>query len=375
MPDVPASSLLATTRWLLQILIRLYLLVLAPITLFQRSLIYQPTRSDRLSASQFKSMQQVVDVTIHTSDGLKLHGWLTLAGTSTAFDPVDVKQALSDGRPVVLYFPGNAGNRSRRSIQFDVMNGLGAHMLLVDYRGYGDNPGKPSEGAFARDARTVWNHLNHDLSVVPHRIVIYGESLGGGVATRLASDLCREGIQPGGLILQSTFSSLAAAGQYHFPLVPVSILLADRFPSDKRIKDVTCPILQIHGLEDSVVPFAIGQRLFDAAPPASSQGIPKRLIAMPGTDHNDVYMNLFNRENGLEDGLKDFLDAAQRRSESEAAATTPADSHTPLPATTEASTTLPVDRSIIGSIILLTLACGVWWFGQSKKPGKSHNRN
>lgn len=368
MPDIPTTGLFDSTRWIIQLFLRLYLLCLAPITVFQRSLIYHPTRCDRMPASQFKSMQQVVDVTVRTHDGLDLHGWLVLAGTSTAFDRVDARDALRDGRPVVLYFPGNAGNRSMRWTQFDVMASLGAHMLLVDYRGYGDNPGKPSEAAFAGDARSIWNHLTTELGVAPRRIVIYGESLGGGVATRLASDLCLEGIEPGGLILQSTFSSLAAAGQIHFPFVPVSLLLTDRFPSDKRIPNVTCPILQIHGLRDSVVPFVIGQQLFEAAPPKSSNGIRKRQIAMPDTDHNDVYTNLFNHKNGLKDGLRTFLEETKQRSELEPEQ--PRDAQSPSAASEppgEPSSLISVDRPIIGGIILVALAAFTSWLSPKRR--------
>jgi fermentation-respiration switch protein FrsA (DUF1100 family) len=279
--ETPPKSLAATTRHLIQLALRVYLLCLTPITFFQRSLIYQPHRCERLWASSARLLIAVTDVTVRSHDGLELHGWLTLAGTSRRSDSIDVKQLLAAGHPVVLFFPGNAGDRSRRAAQFDVFGSLNAHVVLVDYRGYADNPGKPSEANFARDARSVWNHLTQELGVPPQRIVIYGESLGGGVATRLASELCLEGIEPGGLIVQSTFSSLVTVAQSHFPIVPVSLLLVDRYPSDRRIAEVTCPILQIHGQQDTIVPFWIGQNLFDASPEKSSQGIAKQQIVMP----------------------------------------------------------------------------------------------
>jgi pimeloyl-ACP methyl ester carboxylesterase len=366
MPEISPKAISMTTRWLIQLFLRVYLLILAPITFFQRSLIYHPTRCERLLASDFQLLQRSVDQVVQSRDGLKLNGWLTLAGVPRGSDPIDAKQVLAEGRPVILFFPGNAGNRSMRAAQFDVMGSLDAHMLLVDYRGYADNPGKPSEADFARDARSVWNHLTTELDVPPHRVVIYGESLGGGVATRLASDLCQAGIEPGGLIVQSTFSSLVAVAQEHFPIVPVSLLLVDRFPSDQRIKNVTCPVLQIHGQQDSIVSFAIGERLFEAAPSRSSGGILKHQIVMPHTDHNDVYAWSVDREK-LIDGLRDFLEQVARQPEPESS---PVDRSNRSPVQSEGAgdMTFSIDWTIVGSGLLVALAVILWWISRGKPP-------
>jgi fermentation-respiration switch protein FrsA (DUF1100 family) len=140
-----------------------------------------------------------------------------------------------------------------------------------------------------RDARAIWNYAVDDLKVPANRIVLYGESLGGGVATRLAANLCTDGIEPGGLIIQSSFNSLVAAGQYHFPLLPVNLLLIDRFESEKHIRHVTCPILHLHGELDTIVPLKLGKKLFSAAPERSSKGVAKQMVLLPHTNHNDVY--------------------------------------------------------------------------------------
>lgn len=362
MPKISPASLPASVRWFIPLLLRIYLLFLAPITFFQRSLIYHPTRCERLHVDDFGFVQKSADVTIPSHDGISLHGWLTMTGPSADTESADLRQILASGRPLVLYFPGNAGNRSRRAIQFETMGSLDAHMMLVDYRGYGDNAGTPSEAHFARDARSIWNYLTSELQVPPHRIVIYGESLGGGVATRLASDLCQDGIEPGGLILQSTFSSLVAVAQEHFSIVPVSLLLVDRFPSDQRIKNVTCPILQIHGQQDSIVSFSIGQRLFASAPPTSSHGIPKTFIVLSQADHNDLYGWNPDRAK-LIDGLKAFLDDVDQRS-----ATTPdhkAPRNNPATSTNLAAST-PFDWTVTGSLLLLATAFLLWWFTRTK---------
>ncbi len=366
MTPISAKTISTTTRWFVQLFLRVYLLLLAPLTFFQRSLIYHPTRCERMAATDFKLLQMSVDQVVTTHDGLKLNGWLTLARVRRTTEPVDVKQALAAGRPLILFFPGNAGNRSYRATQFDVMGSLDAHMLIVDYRGYGDNPGHPSEADMARDARSIWNHLTTDLDVPPHRIVIYGESLGGGVATRLASELCQEGIQPGGLIIQSTFSSLVDVASLHFPFVPVSLVLVDRFPSDLRIPKVTCPILQIHGQRDTIVPFAIGERLYEAAPARSSGGILKQQIVMPYTDHNDVYA--WNADyDKLISGLKDFLDVVDQQPAPEPHTIDPA-----VPSRTEPDQSVNgnsfVDGTIVVSSLLVLLATILWWVFRTKPP-------
>ena len=288
MPKVTSWTLKSAFRRSVQWLLKLYLLLLVPLAFFQRSLIYHPTREKSLIAKDFGFSPNVTDLTVKAHDGIELHGWLSVALTGDAQNVVDAED-IAAAIPVVLYFSGNAGNRSLRYTQIMALNSLGADVAIFDYRGFGENEGSPTEANFALDARTIWDHFTNERQISPQRIVIYGESLGGGTAARLASDLCHEGIEPGGLILQSTFSSLVDVGWAHFPIVPVSLLLLDQFPSSERVRSVTCPVLQIHGQQDSIVPYAIGQKLYHAVPEKSSRGIAKRLVTLPNTDHNDVY--------------------------------------------------------------------------------------
>jgi fermentation-respiration switch protein FrsA (DUF1100 family) len=220
-------------------------------------------------------------------------------------------QALEDDRFLVLYFPGNAANRSYRGMEVGALTELGANVFLFDYRGYGDNEGSPTEEALAADARVVWNYATNQREVAPERVVLYGESLGGGVAIRLAAELCREGIVPGGVVLRSTFSSLVDAAAYHYPWLPVRWLLVDRFESTTQMPDVCCPVLQVHGTKDRIVPLRLGRRLYEAVPASSPNGAVSRFVELRGAGHNDVmYVADIELQRAVQEFLED-LDASR----------------------------------------------------------------
>ena len=257
---------------------------------FQRSLMYHPRQGPVPieAAGDLAPHLRECQVTAH--DGITLHGWLSLC---QADSEVGRSQPLSglgaEQRLLVVMFAGNAGNRLSRVSQLALYNGLGCDALLVDYRGYGENEGQPSETALVRDARTVWDYAVRDLGVPPERIVISGESLGGGVATALASEVCQAGQAPAALILRSTFSSMVDTAAKVYWWLPVRLILLDRYPSVERMPSVDCPLLCYHGTEDELIPFAQGQLLFQAAPEKSKSGIAKRFLEIPDAGHNDVY--------------------------------------------------------------------------------------
>ncbi len=257
----------------------LVVVLLAAVYAFQRRLIYLPYREAALPPGIVEDPPgPVAAISMRSDDGLTLSGW--------HFAP-EGGPALGEG-PVCLYFPGNAGNRRYRVPEAALLVAAGAHVLLFDYRGFGDNPGSPEEDALARDARCAWRFAVAERGVPAERIVLYGESLGGGVATRLAADLCAAGTPPAGLLLRSTFSTLADAGAKAYPFLPVRLLLREEYDSLGRAPAVTCPVLVVHGARDSVVPVGLARRLFAAFPARSASGREKRFVELPEADHNDV---------------------------------------------------------------------------------------
>lgn len=233
----------------------------AIVWLGQRSFIYFP--SSHVPPPASLGLPQAEPVTFTTEDGLELDAWFVPAGRPSA------------DRTVVV-FNGNAGNRSHRALLAALFAGHGYSTLLVDYRGYGGNPGLPSERGLYRDGRAALRYLAGRGDVNPARIVYFGESLGAGVAVALAAEH-----PPAAIILRSPASSLVSIGERHYPFLPVRLLLRDRYPSIDLIGKVTCPVLVIAGDADRIVPPDDSRLLFEAARE------PKQFVVIKGADHND----------------------------------------------------------------------------------------
>lgn len=267
----------------------LYALLLILLMLAQRWLIYQPTRVPSLSVDKANTPFGVVhEISAETEDGLNLKGWHFLAGQISCTDQGACDQELAKGRPVVILLHGNGGNRLHRIETCRLLASINLHVFAFDYRGYAENPGSPSQTGLLNDARAFWKYAVRNRKIDPQRIILMGESLGGGVATLLASDLCQQKTPPGGLVLRSTFSSMVDAASFHYPWVPVSWLLWDQYPSQRVIANVKCPLLLIHGTEDQIVPYSLGKKLFDAASPHSTTGIPKQMLSIKQGTHNGL---------------------------------------------------------------------------------------
>jgi hypothetical protein len=227
----------------------------------QRSLMYLP--SGDVVTPDDAGLGAAEAVRLRTEDGLELGAWFAPAASTPA-------------RGTVIVFNGNAGNRSYRATLGARFVQAGFGVLLFDYRGYGGNPGSPSEDGLAADARAARHYLTTRADVDPARVIYFGESLGAGVAVALALERA-----PAVLVLRSPFSSALDVGRFHYPWLPVGWILKDRFLSIDRMPRITSPALFIAGDRDRIVPASQTRALFDAA-----RG-PKALMVLPGADHND----------------------------------------------------------------------------------------
>ncbi|HKH70529.1 MAG TPA: alpha/beta hydrolase [Vicinamibacterales bacterium] len=234
--------------------------VLSLIWLGQRRLIYFPDPSP--PSLERAGLAGAEAVTYPTSDGLRLAAWF-IAGSG------------SSPRPTVVVFSGNAGHRGYRVPLARALRSVGLNVLLTDYRGYGGNPGTPTEEGLVSDAQAARAYVLGRPDVDPVRVVYFGESLGAAVALRLAIEH-----PPSALVLRSPFASLTSIGQHHYPLLPVRLLLRDRFASIDRAPRIRCPVLVIAGTSDGIIPIGHTRRLYDAIT------APKTFVEIDA-DHND----------------------------------------------------------------------------------------
>ncbi|MBT5018656.1 alpha/beta hydrolase [bacterium] len=268
-------------RMLLDILIFVsatYLCVCLMLFFLQKNLIYVPRKSPVSIEESGYQTDRIREVSLEVDKDINLLGWYCTAEANDT----------SKSNRLAIIFPGNGGNRLNRVKLLQLMNSLGCDALIFDYRSYGGSEGSPSEDTMATDSHRIWNFAQEELGYDQQQIIILGQSLGGGVSTRLVSDLCEQGEPPAGFILQATFTSLVDAAKHRYPWLPINLLLTERYPSIDRIPNVTCPLLFVHGQKDKIVPFKMGQQLFAAAPETSENGIAKKFIELPEAGHNDI---------------------------------------------------------------------------------------
>ncbi|HEV2511446.1 alpha/beta hydrolase [Bosea sp. (in: a-proteobacteria)] len=237
-----------------------YVAVLVLLYVQQRQLLYprNPARAEIASAN----LPGAEETELTTADGEKLIAWVV---------------PPREGKPVLLFFHGNAGNFAGRGRQsrFRLLTEDGTGLFAVSYRGYGGSTGSPSEDGLALDARAAYAAAAARFGA--ERLIGYGESLGTGVVLKLAAEAPLKAV-----ILEAPYMSTVSVAQLRYPYIPVGLLMKDQFRSDLLIGKVKAPLLVLHGQRDNVIPFSQGEALFALANP------PKRFVGFPDGNHSDL---------------------------------------------------------------------------------------
>lgn len=262
------------------VVIGAYMLALGGLYVFQRHLLYFPDTSVPKQANN--NLLKLTDVTYTTADGVNLMSWYS---------------APAPGMPTVLYFHGNAGHIGFRVDKIRPFVTLGYGVLLAGYRGYGGNDGVPSEQGLFADARAAVEFLQGQ-GAGANSLVLYGESLGSAVATRMAAELSTgDGVMA--LVLEAPFTSVVEAASHFYPIFPVRWLLRDRFDTGSIISQIRAPVFIFHGDRDKVMPIRFGKKLYKVA------SHPKESLWIAGAGHNDLF------DHGAASAVLDFV-ARQR---------------------------------------------------------------
>ena len=210
--------------------------------IFQRDLLYHPTENnydgDKLTVN-------IEEVKIITDDNIDLLAW---------YHNKDINKFKT-----ILFLHGNAGSLENRIHKINHFEDMNINFLLLSWRGFSGNKGKPTEKGLYQDARSAVKWLVKQ-GVIEENIIIYGESLGTGITTEIAQNKNFAGI-----ILETPFTSMVAAGKSKYPIFPIKLLLKDKYESDKKIKNIKSPVLIMHGEEDQIVPFWMGEKMFQMA--------------------------------------------------------------------------------------------------------------
>ena len=239
----------------------LYACLLLGAWLLQRQLMYFPDTVR--TAPELFGLDGVEEVTFKTTGGETIVSWWTKA---------------QPGKPTLLYFHGNAGTLATRGERVRKYQDKGYGLFMMTYRGFGGSTGRPSERANVRDAKQAYDVLMSN-GVSAGDIVLYGESLGSGVATQVAADK-----DCAGVILDAPYTTMTDVAALHYPYLPARLLMTDRYRTKAYIARINAPLLIVHGEEDEVIPVAMGRALFEMAKE------PKQIATFEGAGHADHYV-------------------------------------------------------------------------------------
>ncbi|MGA9668653.1 MAG: alpha/beta hydrolase [Terracidiphilus sp.] len=248
-------------RSILRIAVAVYFGVLILLFVFQRNLLYYPSHT-YVSLQDARANRALREFAVRTADGIDLKAWYAHA-TSKPF--------------TLVFFHGNGDSLYGSSEVADPYIGAGYGFLVAEYRGYSGLPGKPTEAGLYADARAYLYGLMSQ-GVKSENIILFGHSLGTGIATQMAEEF-----HVGGLILLAPYLSIPKMAQVEYPIFPVQYIALDRFENFKKIKNVHVPVLIVNGAMDEVIPPSQGKQLYDLA------NDPRQFYSLPGRGHNDLF--------------------------------------------------------------------------------------
>jgi len=226
-------------------LVSFYLLLLIIVFFFQGSLLYHPSVDNYLEDQAAREPTEVEKIKITTKDKIDLVGWF-------------YNKNLENFK-TILFFHGNAGSLANRTYKLNHFKDLNLNFLIIAWRGFNENKGKPNEIGLYEDAESAIRWLKMK-GIDEKNIILYGESLGTGVAVEIAQNKNYAGV-----ILESPFTSMVNMGKRYYPFFPVRFLLRDKFESYKKIPNISVPVLIMHGKVDKIVPYDMGKKMYELA--------------------------------------------------------------------------------------------------------------
>ncbi|MCP5047724.1 MAG: alpha/beta hydrolase [bacterium] len=249
----------------------------------QPYLLYHPKFNFEVKSRDYSVAYRGINLL--TKDGLTLSAW---------YVPAEERERKQE-RNVILFCHGNAGNISQRIDTFNILCKLGYDTFIFDYRGYGHSEGRPSEKGTYLDAEAAWGYLVNEMNIEPKNIIVFGRSLGGGIASYLALKY-----QPRALVIESSYTSIPDVATWRYGSgYLVRRLTRYKYDTRKRLKDIHCPVLIIHGPDDEIIPYAQGKILYETANP------PKQFLRLKGMH---LYGFIESGNNYIE-GLREFFES------------------------------------------------------------------
>lgn len=268
---------------ILTIAASIYVVLALLLYLFQGKMVFLSNLPGRaLVASPADVGLDYEDVALTSSDNERLHGWYVPA---------------ADSRGVLLFFHGNAGNISHRLDSIEIFHQLGMDTLIIDYRGYGQSSGKPTEQGTYLDAEAAWNYLVDERGVATNRIVVFGRSLGGAIGAWLGTQHT-----PAAMIIESSFTSGIDMARRLYPFLPARLITRLRYPVAEYASRLECPVLVVHSRDDEIIPFAMGQSIYAAVPQRKS------FLELRGDHNGGFYISRHDYLPGLDTFIKSVLE-------------------------------------------------------------------